>query len=118
MSLIDEAMEPCIIMDKTTRDDGYGGVVTEYTEGAPFSAAIAFDDSIMARIASAQGVTDLYTVTTRRNIVLRAQDVFKRVSDGKMLQVTSDGDDNATPASASLDMRVVSAKEFKSKKKG
>lgn len=118
MSLIDEAMEPCIIMDKVTMDDGYGGIVTKYTEGAPFSAAIAFDDSIMARIASAQGVTDLYTVTTRRNIVLRAQDVFKRVSDGKMLQVTSDGDDNATPDSASLDMRVVSAKEFKSKKKG
>ena len=118
MSLIDEAMEPCIIMDKVTRDDGYGGVVTEYTEGAPFSAAIAFDDSIMARIASAQGVTDLYTVTTRKNIVLRAQDVFKRVSDGKMLQVTSNGDDNATPDSASLDMRVVSAKEFKTKKKG
>lgn len=83
MSLIDEAMEPCIIMDKVTRDDGYGGVVTEYTEGAPFSAAISFDDSIMARTASAQGVTDLYTVTTRKNIVLQAQDVFKRVSDGR-----------------------------------
>ena len=40
MSLIDESMEPCIIMDKVTRDDGYGGVITEYTEGAPFSAAI------------------------------------------------------------------------------
>ena len=115
MSLIDEAMDPCVIMDKVTRDDGYGGVITEYTEGASFSAAIAFDDSIMARTASAQGVTDLYTVTTRKNIVLRANDVFKRVSDGKVLQVTSDGDDNATPASAALDMRVVSAKEFKRK---
>lgn len=118
MSLIDESMEPCIIMDKVTRDDGYGGVITEYTEGAPFSAAIAFDDSIMAKTASVQGVTDLYTVTTRKNIVLQAQDVFKRVSDGKLLQVTTDGYDNATPDFASLDMRVVSAKEFKSKKKG
>lgn len=118
MSLLDEAMEPCIIMDKVTRDDGYGGVITEYTEGAPFSAAIVFDSSLAARTASVQGVTDLYTVTTRKNIVLQAQDVFKRISDGKMLQVTSDGNDDATPASASLDMRVVSAKEFKSKKKG
>ena len=118
MSLLDEAMEPCIIMDKTTQDDGYGGIITIYTEGADISAAIVFDSSLAARTASVQGVDDLYTITTRKNIVLQTQDVIKRVSDGKMLQITSDGYDNDTPASASLDMRVVSAKEFKSKKKG
>jgi len=116
MSLIDEAMEPCIIMDKVTMDDGYGGVITDYKEGAPFNAAISFDDSITARTASVQGVTDLYTVTTRKNIVLQALDVIKRVSDGKLLQVTTDGKDNATPDSATLDMRVVNAKVFKTKR--
>lgn len=115
MSLLDEAMEPCIIMDKTTHDDGYGGIITTYTEGAGFSAAIAFDSSLAARTASVQGVTDLYTITTRKNIVLQAGDVIKRESDGKILQITSDGNDNSTPDSASLDMRVVSAKEFKKK---
>ena len=115
MSLLDEAMEPCIIMDKTTHDDGYGGIITTYTEGAGFSAAIVFDSSLAARTASVQGVTDLYTITTRKNIVLQAGDVIKRESDGKILQITSDGNDNATPGSASLDMRVVTAKEFKQK---
>lgn len=111
MSLLDDAMEDCVILDKTTRKDGYGGIVTEYVDGAPFQAAIVFDSSMAARVASVQGVTDLYTITTRKNVVLQYHDVFRRVRDGKIFRVTSDGDDKATPASASLDMRVVSAEE-------
>lgn len=112
MSLLDNAMEKCVILDKTTQKDGYGGVVTTYVNGAEFDAAIVFDSSMEARLASIQGVTDLYTVTTRKNVVLQYHDVFRRERDGKVFRVTSDGDDKATPASASLDMRVVSAEEF------
>lgn len=112
MSLLDDAMEECVILDKTTEKDGYGGIVTRYVDGASFVAATVFDSSMAARVASAQGVTDLYTVTTRKNVVLQYHDVFRRVRDGKIFRVTSDGDDKATPASASLDMRVVSAEEY------
>lgn len=112
MSLLDDAMEKCVILDKTTQKDGYGGVKTVYVNGAEISAAIVFDNSMQARAASVQGVTDLYTITTRKNVVLQYHDVFKRVKDGKIFRVTSDGDDKATPASASLDMRVVSAEEY------
>lgn len=112
MSLLDSAMEPCVLLDKTTQKDGYGGIQTVYVNGAEFNAAIVFDSSMQARAASAQGVTDLYTITTKKNIVLQYHDVFKRLRDGKIFRVTSDGDDKATPASASLDMRVVSAEEY------
>lgn len=113
MSLLDEAMESCVIMDKTTQADGYGGVITTWVDGAPINAAITFDTSIEARTGEKQGVTSLYTVTTSKTITLQYHDVFKRLRDGKIFRVTSDGDDKFTPASASLDMRQVTAEELK-----
>lgn len=112
MSLLEDAMEPCTILDKTTQKDGYGGVKTVYVDGAPISAAVVFNSSLQARIASTQGVTDLYTITTKKNVILRYHDVIRRDRDGKVLRITTNGDDNATPNSASLDMRVVSAEEY------
>ena len=100
------------MINKAIVDDGYGGDLTTWTYGATFQAAITFDTSIEARIADAQGVKSLYTVTTPRTKVLEYHDVFKRISDGKIFRVTSDGDDRYTPQSATLDMRQVTAEEF------
>lgn len=112
MSLIDDFMFDCVMLDKTTVSDGYGGYTATWQEGAEFSAAITFDTSMQARTAEKAGVTSLYTVTTSRALTLEYHDVFKRVKDGKVFRVTSDGDDKYTPASAGLDMRQVSAEEF------
>lgn len=112
MSLLSEAMEKCIMLDKTTTSDGYGGYIIDWKEGAEFQAAIVLDSSMQARIAEQQGVTALYTITTKKNINLQYHDVFKRVEDGKIFRVTSDGDDKHTPKSANLDMRQVSAEEW------
>ena len=112
MSLLSEAMESCILLDKSTSGDGYGGFIRTWTDGASFEAAITFDTSIEARVAEAQGVHSLYTVTTPRNVVLQYHDYFRRERDGKLFRVTSDGDDKYTPASAGLDMRQVTAEEI------
>lgn len=112
MSLLTDAFEPCKMIHKTTQNDGYGGEIVAWVAGASFDAAIVFDSSIQARTAQAQGVTSLYTVTTKRTKVLEYHDVFQRVSDGKIFRVTSDGDDKYTPASATLDMRQVTAEEW------
>lgn len=112
MSLLDNAMTDCIMMDKTTEPDGYGGEIKRWVDGAPFSAAIVFDSSMQARTAQAQGVSSLYTVTTRKNKQLEYHDVFRRLSDGKIFRVTSDGDDKFTPDTASLNMRQVTAEEW------
>ena len=69
-------------------------------------------NQIEARVAAAQGVTSLHTVTTRKDKVLMYHDIIKRLSDGKIFQVTSDGDDSATPDSASLNMRQCTAREY------
>lgn len=113
MSLLTEAMENCTMIDKTTKPDGYGGTIPTWVDGAEFEAAISFDMSTEARIGEKQGVTNLYTVVTGKNVNLQFHDVFRRSSDGKVFRVTSDGDDKKTPASASLNMRVVTAEEWR-----
>lgn len=112
MSLLDEAFEECNFINKIKVSDGYGGTKDTYTLGAEFDAAIVFDTSIEARVGEKQGVTSLYTITTRKNTTLEYRDIFRRKKDGKIFRVTSDGDDSYTPTSAHLDMRQVMAEEF------
>lgn len=112
MSLLSDAMEDMVILDKTTSSDGYGGTITTYVEGAEFQGAVTFDASMEARFASKQGVTSLYTLTTSRTVMLDYHDVVKRKRDGKVFRITSDGDDKFTPQSAGLDMRQATAEEW------
>lgn len=113
MNLLDEAMVDCVILNKKTEADGYGGYIARWEEGAEFKCAIVLDTSLQAKVAEQQGVTGLYTITTKKAMNLEYHDVFKRLKDGKVFRVTSDGDDNLTPASASLNMRQVSAEEWR-----
>lgn len=112
MSLLSDMMEPFVMLDKRSVSDGLGGFTREWIEGAEFQAAAVLDNSTAARVGAMQGLTSLYTVTTPRNINLQFHEVFKRVRDGKIFRATSDGDDKATPKSAAIDMRQVSAEEY------
>lgn len=114
MSLLTDSMEQCVMLDRTTVDDETGGFYSTWADGASFTAAIVLDSSVQARLAQVQGVQGLYTVTTPRNIRLKYNDVFRRTRDGKIFHVTSDGDDKKTPLMASIDMRQVSAEEWRS----
>ena len=100
MSMIEESMEACAFMQKVAMPDGEGGFITQWTEGAGFQASITFDTSMQARIGDKQGVTSLYTVTTAKNAKLEYHDVMKRLRDGKIFRITSDGDDKQTPVRA------------------
>lgn len=112
MSLLSEAYESCNILDKTTQQDGYGGYNVVWKDGAEIQCAIVLNSSLQAQIAQKQGVTAIYTITTPKAVNLQFHDVIRRNSDGKIFRITSDGDDNKTPSSASLDMRQVSAEEY------
>ena len=112
MSLLDISMETFNMLDKTTAPDGYGGFNPTWQVGAPFKATAVYDTSMQARIGGVQGVTALYTITTRKNVNLQYHDIIRRQSDGKIFRVTSDGDDNKTPLTAGLDMRQVTAEEY------
>lgn len=112
MSLLDEMKTTVCFLEKTRVPDGEGGFKTTWAEGAKFPAGVTLDTSIEARVAEKQGVTSVYTITTERTVVLEYHDVLKRLYDGKIFRITSDGDDKATPASASLNMRQVTAEEW------
>lgn len=113
MSLLDSAMEKFVFIDKTRVPDGEGGYTTVWTEGAEFSANARFDTSMQARIGAAQGVKSMYTIITRKAVTLVVNDVIKRARDGKIFRITSDGSDVKTPDSASLNMRQVTAEEWR-----
>lgn len=113
MSLLTEQMKTCIYMVKSKQPDGYGGYIDTYTDGAEFKAAIVLDNSLEARIANKEGFNDVYTIVTPKAMQLQFNDIIKRVEDGRLFRIKSDGLDKKTPQSASLDMRVVSAELFR-----
>lgn len=112
MSLIKDFSEKFVLVEKKITPDGLGGYSAEWADGEKFTASITFDNSTQAQIAAAQGVTSLYKITTKKDVVLYFHDVVRRVSDGKIFRVTSDSDDKFTPKSAHLNMRQVSAEEW------
>ena len=112
MSLLSQAMEDVVMLEKTRVPDGEGGFTTGWTDGVQFKAAISVDSSMEARTAEKQGVTSLYTVTVPLNCKLEYHDSFKRLRDGKVFRVTSDGDDKITPTAASFQFAQVTAEEW------
>lgn len=100
------------MMVKAQLPDGIGGNVHEWQEGAAFQAAIVKDNTLEARVAEKDGVTELYTVTVARNLPLEYHDVFKRRSDGAIFRVTSNITDSKTPKVASFAFGQVSAERW------
>ena len=114
MSLLSKSMERFIKVNKTSRtSDGQGGQHTTWEDGEEFFASARLDSSLQARVASAQGVSDNYTITTRKAVVLNFHDVIRRLKDNKVFRVTSNGEEQKTPDGAGLDMRQVTAEEWK-----
>ena len=113
MSLLDEAFESFVVMNKSIVDDGYGGVITEWREGATFQGAMVYNGSSIREIAEALGSTSSYTFTCRKNLEFDFHDVLKRVADGKLFRLTTNSDELKTPKSAGLNMRQYQAEELK-----
>lgn len=112
MSLLEEAYENFILMNKVSMPDGYGGIITEWVDGPTIQGALVMESSNTAMIAQAMGVTSVYKLTVRKDIALDFHDVIKRGKDGKVFRITNDSDDIKTPASAGLNMRQYSAEAW------
>ena len=113
MSLIDTMKTACTMLDRRTIPDGLGGYTQqEWTDGAPFEAAIVKDSSLAARTAEKQGVTEVYTVTVDKALPLEFHDVFRREADGAIFRVTSNVADSKTPRAASFQFGQVSAERW------
>ena len=102
----------CAFMVKTFVPDGMGGQKKAWTQGTTITANISKVSTSEQVVAEARDGKAVYKITTPKSIVLDYHDVLKRLSDGKVFRVTSDGDDMATPDSSTLDMRIVTAEEW------
>lgn len=113
MSLIEDWKEPCVLMEKSRVSDGESGFITTWRDGAKFMATISLVTSLQAVIAERQGMSRIYTVTTGKNAMLEFHDVFRRLEDGQVFRVTSEGKDVQTPQkSAIAQFSQVTAEEF------
>lgn len=110
MSLWEQMQTPCELMERTRASDGEGGFITKWAPSASFNAAIVKDTSTEAKLAEKEGVTNLYTITTKAT--LNYHDVFRRVSDGQVFRVTSNADDGKTPSMVTFQFSQCSAEEW------
>lgn len=112
MSLIDMMMEEYQIINKAKEPDGEGGFTVTWNPGAKIMAAVVLDSTMEAQIGQAQGVTSVYKVTTKKNVVLDYHEVIKRVRDGKVFRITSDAGDVVSPNASTLDITQVTAEKW------
>jgi head-tail adaptor len=111
MSLLDEYMQDCTLIDQVRASDGAGGFITDYKEVATFKAAITRNSTLEALRAEKEGVTSVWTITTQKNVNLKYHDVVKD-SKGAYFRVTSQGGEYATPNSATLNISQVQAEKW------
>lgn len=100
-----------VILNGSIENDGEGGFITVWSEGAHFNAAVMPDNSPEMKIAQAQGVKGIYTVTTDKPIRLPWHTVFRRVSDGQVFRITSK-DETAAPRTSTIQTRIATAEEW------
>jgi len=110
--LLYDAMTSCTMIDRRTVPDGLGSFTWQWVDGASFKAAIVKDNTLAARVAEKQGVTELYTVSVQKGVVLQFHDVFRRDEDGLVFRVTSNTTDSETPPVASFQIGQVSAERW------
>lgn len=110
MTLIDAFKEECTLLERTRVPDGEGGWTTAWVDGPTFQAAIVLDSSMNARLAEAEGVTGLFTVTTDRNVEMEFHDAFRRTSDGQVFRVTKVND--STPGVATFQFNQYQAESW------
>lgn len=113
MSLLTAAYEPFVFVTKTFISDGEGGGYFTWVDGTDeFQATANFPNSSLSQIADSITERENCTITTPKSITLDYMDVIKRVSDGQYFRILSNGADNKTPASATLDMRQSKAEKW------
>ena len=112
MRLYETMMDDCVMMDKVSLPDGIGGLTYEWREGAPFRAAIVKDNTMQAKVAEKEGVTEVYTVTVPKSVPLEFHDVIKRLEDGAIFRVTTNTTDSKTPKVATFRFGQVNAERW------
>lgn len=112
MSLLDTMKDACVMMDKTTVNDGLGGFKLTWVEGAHFDAVIRKDTTPEEIVAQQQGAAETFTVIVDKSVPLAYADVFKRLSDGAIFRLTSNTKDAAAPSPSTVPIAKATAERW------
>lgn len=112
MSLLDEYSDEYVVVNKLAVDDGYGGFVYVWQDGATFKGALAQASQNEIVVADAMGEHITHTMLIDKAINFDYHTVLRRKSDGKTFRVISRGDEVYTPASSGLNKRKISCEEW------
>ena len=112
MSLIESMMEDFSFMNHVREDDPYGGYLDTWTEGATFQAAVIKNGTTEAQIAEKQGIEEIFTIVTKKAVMLDYHDVVKRKSDNSIFRVTSRAVDSVAPVESTVPIAKVSAERW------
>ena len=94
--------DACVMLDKRTASDGFGGVVETWADGAEIRLGITRVSSTEARIAYQSGTREMFTLVMLPTLTLGQK-------DGKVFRVTSDSRDMTTPEAAQMQFRQCDA---------
>ena len=109
MNLLENMMDACVMMDKTTVSDGIGGIVSVWVEGAEFAAFVRKESAPEITVAEQTGAKEMFTVVVPMTVSLEYHDVFKRLRDGAIFRLTSNTRDGETSRTASTPVQVARA---------
>ena len=109
--LIQDQLCACVIMDRVTSNDGYGGYKRTWKDGAGFDAIITENSSVEASVAAQMTSSTYFGVKCRRNVPLEYHTAFKRLSDGKTFRIKN-SESVKTPSFSAMDMKQLEAEEF------
>lgn len=112
LSLLDSMMEQCRILNHIREDDPYGSSVDYWADGATFDATIIKNSSPEVMVAEKQGISEIFTVVTRKGFQLDYHDVFRRLSDGQVFRVTSNVTDSEAPEASTIKIAKVTAEKW------
>lgn len=113
MTLVEAQMADCFKISFEKERDADGNIYTYARRGEGFCAAVAFDRSIQAKTAMAQGAKDVYTAYIPIRAGIGYHDVFMRAGDGVCFRITSNPGDNRPPPTSTLKYCAASCEIYK-----
>lgn len=112
MSLVELSMTRFQLLNAETSSDGQGGETKLFGVQLEFDASAVYNGSSLIPIADSEKTSNNYTIITHKDVVLKHPMIVRRIKDGKLFLIVSDGEDNNTPKVATLNMRAVQATEM------
>ena len=109
--LLDEFKERFSIYYRITRDDDYGGYISEWIKGASFDGILTEDVSITSAIAGIDSNKNMFGLKVEKDVPLQFHSVIRKDSDKRFFRITS-GEVLKSPRMSRLNMKILSCEAY------